>query len=699
MSMEAIMTSETTGFRLKVFAVFVVSLAVGSGLVFMNERAILADKKKAAGGFSHDVTYILNRQIDESLSATYALAAMVYQGNGVVRGFDSMASHLLGLHRGSIDSLALAPGAVVSEFYPLKGNEKAIGHDLLKDPERRTEALAAIESRRLTLAGPFQLVQGGTGVIGRLPVFLRDSRGNERFWGFTIAVIHIEALLKAARIGAIEKAGYHYQLWRIHPDSGQRHVFAKSGDFPIAHGFSTSFEIPNGRWTLSIMPIRGLVSLLRLGVESFLALCFASLAGFIALSWLRHPVRLRQEVEARTRDLTATNLMCQEEIAQRKQAEQALKEMNETLEQHVAERTAALGAVMEALRDREKELRLVMDTAPALISYVDSDFRYRRVNKGYERWFGRAAEELIGRHIRDVIGETAWEAVRPDLERAMAGEVITYEREMFYREGGPIWVHVTCVPDREESGGVRGLVTLVIDIGERRRVEEALRERSEELQQLSLTLEQRVRERTADLAALSSELIVAQEEERRRISYDLHDNVWQSLELIRLEVERLFSGDEGDPGVIQRRSRQVISLTRDAVAKIRSMQGDLWPFVLDDVGILATINWYCREFEKNYSGLRIDRQMDLEEEDVPAPAKIVIYRVMQESLRNVVKHSQASRVFLFLVEKDQRIELTIRDNGIGFDPEETLIRRSPWGRAGTSEHEAADRTLRREIRG
>jgi len=118
------------------------------------------------------------------------------------------------------------------------------------------------------------------------------------------------------------------------------------------------------------------------------------------------------------------------------------------------------------------------------------------------------------------------------------------------------------------------------------------------------------------------------------------------------------------------------------VGKIRSMQGDLWPYVLDDIGLVATVDWFCREFEKNHSGLAVEKANDIPEEEIPSSVKIVIYRIMQEAMINVAKHSQASHVTLRLTKGDRRIEFTVADNGIGFDPEETIAKRAPWGGLG-----------------
>jgi signal transduction histidine kinase len=111
-----------------------------------------------------------------------------------------------------------------------------------------------------------------------------------------------------------------------------------------------------------------------------------------------------------------------------------------------------------------------------------------------------------------------------------------------------------------------------------------------------------------------------------------------------------------------------------AVEEVRRIQKNLRPPTLDDLGLLATISWFCREFEGVYSDIRIEREVDLEEENVPDPLKIVIYRVMQEALNNVAKHSRTNVVRLALRKNDGRIEMQIQDNGVGFEPKEVFSR-------------------------
>ena len=133
-----------------------------------------------------------------------------------------------------------------------------------------------------------------------------------------------------------------------------------------------------------------------------------------------------------------------------------------------------------ALRDRESELRLIMDATPALISYIDTDFRYVRVNKTYENWFCIPQERILGQDAREIIGERAWSIVRSYLERARAGERVSFDQVIPYGTGKPRWVHASYIPDRDSTGTVKGIVVHIFDIDKQKRTEEALRESQKE---------------------------------------------------------------------------------------------------------------------------------------------------------------------------------------------------------------------------
>jgi PAS domain S-box-containing protein len=127
--------------------------------------------------------------------------------------------------------------------------------------------------------------------------------------------------------------------------------------------------------------------------------------------------------------------------------------------------------VEEALRRSERQLESVTDALPVLVSYVDTDRRYRVVSAAYERWFSRSRSEILGRRVEELIGGAAYETIRPYIERALAGQTATFEGEVDYQDAGRRFVAATYIPQFEPDDRVSGFVTLVLDITERKNFE------------------------------------------------------------------------------------------------------------------------------------------------------------------------------------------------------------------------------------
>jgi len=217
------------------------------------------------------------------------------------------------------------------------------------------------------------------------------------------------------------------------------------------------------------------------------------------------------------------------------------------------------------------------------------------------------------------------------------------------------------------------------DTTERKRADDALRQRTFELQQLTETLEQRVRERTVELAKanetlrqLSVRLLSAQEEERRRIAGEIHDTLGACLSAIKFKVESVFQGITKTPSAPIESLGAIIPVIQEGVEECRRIQMDLRPSMLDDLGLLPTLSWFCRRFQTIYSGIRVDQEVTIEESEVPVSLKIVIYRVTQEAMNNSAKHSKANSLRLSLLKTDGRINFMVEDNGQGFDLEKAL---------------------------
>ncbi len=253
----------------------IVVLLVAGTLILMQAKSRAAEARSAAVEVATRTARQIERDLTQNLAATYALAALVRQGQGKVRDFDAIAQEFLTLHPG-VSALQLAPGGVIGQSIPLAGNEKAIGHNLLTDGKRNKEALLAMQTGKLTLAGPFELIQGGEAVIGRLPVYL--GKDMDEFWGFTIALIRMADFLSTTEIEDLNEHGYAYQLWRTHPDTGLPQVFAHSAAELTENPISAAFDVPNGRWHLSLSPTAGWTQ--RQPLQIFLALLLSSAAAW-----------------------------------------------------------------------------------------------------------------------------------------------------------------------------------------------------------------------------------------------------------------------------------------------------------------------------------------------------------------------------------------------------------------------------------
>jgi prevent-host-death family protein len=169
-----------------------------------------------------------------------------------------------------------------------------------------------------------------------------------------------------------------------------------------------------------------------------------------------------------------------------------------------------------ALREREERLRLVTDSLPVLISYVDKSGHYRFNNKAYLDWFGLSPDEVIGREVRKVLGDAAYEICEPYFAETFAGKSASYEAPLTYAHGKPRYVHIVHVPDFDRDGTVKGCCTIVTDISDRKRAEEALQRAHDDL-------ERRAEERTAELRR-ANEALTKEIAERARTERALRES-------------------------------------------------------------------------------------------------------------------------------------------------------------------------------
>jgi sensor domain CHASE-containing protein len=263
------------------------AVLLGGFVAFGIERSAHRQHEVQARQLAMAVAHDLGGRLDRALSAAVTLSAVIRQGNGKVDNFPRLAKELIGQF-GGIAALQLAPDGTIREVEPLAGNERVIGFSPLNDPVQGPETRLVIERRQLGLAGPVDLRQGGVGIVGRNPVFIKDVAGNEQFWGLVQVLIRLPELLQATRLDAVERAGYRYELWRLRPDNRVRHVFASSSDQPLERPVDIPIPVPNGQWVLSVAPEAGWHSPRSLLIEAAIVSLVSLLTAVAVYLALRH---------------------------------------------------------------------------------------------------------------------------------------------------------------------------------------------------------------------------------------------------------------------------------------------------------------------------------------------------------------------------------------------------------------------------
>jgi PAS domain S-box-containing protein len=341
----------------------------------------------------------------------------------------------------------------------------------------------------------------------------------------------------------------------------------------------------------------------------------------------------------------------------------------------------------EALRESEQRFRLALRNAPVSVSVQDRDlcfiWAYNQRTVRPEEIIGKIDAEIFPpEEARHLVG----------IKRRVLEENVEVRQQMWLnRPNGRMFLDVCFEPIRDEAGRVIGVGTATIDLTPMKQAEEALRKAHDEM-------EERVRERTAELAQkneeltikiaerlkmeqilqeskeqlriLASQILSAQEKERKRIAGEVHDVLGSSLSAIKFKVEEalLHLPQEGNLN-ISKLLEALVPFIKDTIGEVRRIQADLRPPVLDDLGILATLSWFCRQYQTIYSNINVQQTIKVSENEIPDSLKIVIFRITQEAMNNIAKYADADSVFLELRKVDGTIELCIRDNGEGFDPE------------------------------
>ena len=318
----------------------------------------------------------------------------------------------------------------------------------------------------------------------------------------------------------------------------------------------------------------------------------------------------------------------------------------------------------EAVEERETLLRLVLATLPVGVAVTDRVGDIVLANaaakliwgdtivSGRQRWVQtKASWHDTGKSI----SPTEWASVKALSEgKTSLNELIDIETY----DGQRKIIHNSSAPIRNAGGLIVGAVIVNEDVTERVRAENALRESSNRLQHLS------------------RRLLAVQEEERRHLSRELHDEFGQLLFAITLHLDtaKELAGDAARSSL-----DECAVLLQRAGAELRSLVLELHPTMLESAGLEPTLRWLAEQHEQ---GTGIATQVVGHLNDVPSNLAIGCFRAIQESLTNVMRHARAQHVWIELNQTDSTLELVVRDDGVGFDATKTLDQAASGGHVG-----------------
>ncbi len=332
-------------------------------------------------------------------------------------------------------------------------------------------------------------------------------------------------------------------------------------------------------------------------------------------------------IEGRTSDLAQANRQLHQEISERLQTEEALQKI-------------------------EEKYRLLADNVIDTICIIDiSTMKITFISPSVEKILGYTDKELVSQPMDHALTPESKEIVMDLLKAEMqkgvdvSGDPLrseTFELEQIHKNGTKVWTEVSATFLWDEEGNTVGILSVTRDISERKRAEQ-------------------------DVHILTQKLIKAQEDERHRISRELHDRVAQDLSISKIGCDLLLDNDPPLTPEVSQKVSAISSTLNSTILAVRDLAYDLRPPGLDDLGLIETVYQYCEDFSEK-SGIGVDFNFaGIDNVRLSLEDETNLFRLVQECLNNVWKHADATHVKIRLMGAFPNVILRIKDNGIGFD--------------------------------
>jgi PAS domain S-box-containing protein len=296
-------------------------------------------------------------------------------------------------------------------------------------------------------------------------------------------------------------------------------------------------------------------------------------------------------------------------------------------------------------------------------------------NSGAERIKGYKISEVIGKHFSVFYPEEDIRAGKPQRELEIAAREGRLEDEgwRLRKDGSRFWANVIITALRDETGKLIGFGKVTRDFTEIMQANEALRKEIEN----KTEIERRLHESEKSLRQLSLRLLQTQDEERRRIGRELHDSVGQYLVGLKMKVDSFKSAAERSHNEDATQLAECCELAEEAIKEVRTISYLLYPPMLEELGLKSAIPWCLEGFTKR-SGIKTTFEISPDFDRLSRDMELALFRVLQESLTNVSRHSGSSTATVRLLNKNQSVILQVIDEGKGSESNQWEDRSSDW---------------------
>ena len=278
--------------KFRAFMVCVLSFLVVTGSAcFLNREQEKEEKLKAVYAAESTVSRVKS-QLNRYLAESELVKNIIESGYDIDGEKFSILSQMMQDKQNVIEAHELAKDGIVSHIYPMKGNEEAMGLNMLEHPDRKKEANLAKTSGQYTIAGPFPLVQGGNGALLFDPVYVKDEAGEDTFWGFSILVLNWDHFMEEVETYKLEDTSYQYLIWKNGTELGEKLTIAQSEKFSFKDTLEVACDVPNDTWYFEIEPKAGWVPQSQIAFGILIA---ALVSGVLTVGYWQYEMQRYKE--------------------------------------------------------------------------------------------------------------------------------------------------------------------------------------------------------------------------------------------------------------------------------------------------------------------------------------------------------------------------------------------------------------------